>query len=238
MKGPPPKTQIRLYWAMLEHPGLRLKDYAQILGISYIAVRHAHSRIQGTKTRAKVPSFCPHCFRASIFEDHDKFICATCGVEINLPPLRRYLGGERSSPETHSFALASVWHNNLGSDANRTIVALRNTMVKVGRIDPETGGSINERPYLEALGHTDWVHFRVQGEDDPMIKKALEILNDKLERLNIPQPVYAIKHQLGLEVRKAIRKMQSPANLSTIIDNILKRHMPVIKRMPEAEVSS
>jgi len=225
MKGPPPKTQIRLYWAMLEHPGLRLRDYAEMLGVTYHALARAHSRIKHRKTLDMLTCFCPHCFRASIFEDHDKFICATCGVEINLSPLRRYLGGERSSPETHSFALASVWHNNLGSDANRTIVALRNTMVKVGRIDPETGGSISERPYLEALGHTDWERIKIQGEDDKTIQKALEILNDKLESLNLPSPVYLSKHKLGLEVRRTVKKMQSPSNLAAICDAIIAKHL-------------
>jgi len=225
MKGPPPRTQIRLYWAMLEHPGLRLRDYAEMLGVTYHALLMARSRNRHKDPPNEITHFCPHCFRPSIFEDHDKFICATCGVEMHFSPLRHYLSGNKASPDTQSFALASVWDNNLGSNANRTIVELRKTMVKVGDIDPETGESVNGRPYLEALGHTEWAHFRVQGEDDRTIQKALEILNDKLESLNLPSPVYLSKHKLGLEVRRSVKKMQSPSNLAAICDAIIAKHL-------------
>lgn len=112
------------------------------------AVCLAHSKIRAGGPLTALPHFCPVCLKPSMIQDNDGiFVCSSCGVKRRVNPLIRYT--KEANPDEASFALASVWNNNLGSDANSTLSPAVSKAIRAcacnyawGELDPGAGSEI------------------------------------------------------------------------------------------------
>jgi ribosomal protein S27AE len=195
--------------------------------------RHAHEQNRELKkrdgmTKIGLDRWCPECHQPGVVLEPstNRWTCSRCGVELEISP---FSDGRLAIPfGGQEYALPSIIDHNLGSDPNRTIVELRyRTPVRILGRDQESeeGWPAREtitEPYLAALGHTHWAQIRVKGEDDPMMRRALEILSRKLKTIDLPQPVYLWAARLGIDVRKCVNCLEGPEHLSKLADSVMQ----------------
>lgn len=79
-RGPPPISQIRLYWLLKREPWLTLREAARRLGISYNAAKLASSRLK--RNGVMVSKYCPACIKPSVIREDGQYVCTQCGLVI------------------------------------------------------------------------------------------------------------------------------------------------------------
>jgi hypothetical protein len=234
-RGRFPRTKIRLFWDLQENPGSTLRDAADRLHISCHAAEAAHSRFVEKGGATKIPkcpcivsfsTYCPDCLTPTVITSDVVRVCSKCGRDlpyVSQAP-RAPIGG-------YEYTLASHWNYMRGTNPNGikgTINELRKTPTR----DGET--------YLMVMGDTDWKHFGKDTEDDPFVKKVLEILFDRSQTIGIPPPVYPKLDRLGVAARKVtkehlkvvvrkkreLRALESTAMAERIVDRVLRDALP------------